>query len=113
MAVDFNQSASFFSRHIGPDQAEIEQMLQTLDFGSLEELVERAVPKSIRLKGRLRLPDRVSESQLIRPLRDIASANRVSKPLLGMGYSDCITPPVSLRTRLQHPSSYPARKPCQ
>jgi len=113
MAVDFKQSDSFVHRHIGPDQAEIEQMLQTLDFASLEELVERAVPKSIRLKGRLRLPDGVSEFELIRQLRDIASANQVYKSLIGMGYSDCITPPVILRNVLQNPGWYTAYTPYQ
>src|SRR5713226_8860885 len=113
MAVDFKQSYSFVHRHIGPDQAEIEQMLQTLDLASLEELVERAVPKSIRLKGRLRLPDGVSEFELIRQLRDIASANQVYKSLIGMGYSDCITPPVILRNILQNPGWYTAYTPYQ
>src|SRR5712664_80503 len=113
MAVDFKQSDSFVHRHIGPDQAEIEQMLQTLDFASLEELVERAVPKSIRLKGRLRLPDGVSEFELIRQLRDIASANQVYKSLIGMGYSDCITPPVIQRNVLENPGWYTAYTPYQ
>src|SRR6266849_286930 len=113
MAVDFKQSDSFVHRHIGPDQAEIEQMLQTLDLASLEELVERAVPKSIRLKGRLRLPDGVSEFELIRQLREIASANQVYKSLIGMGYSDCITPPVILRNVLQNPGWYTAYTPYQ
>ena len=38
----------FADRHIGPRPAELARMLDVIGVGSLEELVERAVPDSIR-----------------------------------------------------------------
>ena len=41
---------SFASRHIGPSEAEITAMLQTLGLSSLDELVAKTVPAAIRQK---------------------------------------------------------------
>ena len=49
-------SDGFASRHLGPRPADVEHMLATLGLGSLDELVDQAVPKGIRLKGELDLP---------------------------------------------------------
>ena len=38
----------FASRHIGPSAAEVREMLAALGLESLEALVDRAVPESIR-----------------------------------------------------------------
>ncbi|MGH3878567.1 MAG: hypothetical protein ACRDSK_16170, partial [Actinophytocola sp.] len=38
----------FADRHIGPRPAELARMLDVIGVGSLEELVEQAVPASIR-----------------------------------------------------------------
>src|SRR5262249_62427794 len=103
MGVDLKHPDSFANRHLGPDANEIEQMLKTLRLSSLDELVDRAIPKSIRFKGKLRLPEPLSEYELIAQLREIASANQVYRSFIGMGYSDCITPPVILRNLLQNP----------
>ena len=47
--------SSFSSRHIGPNQTEIEQMLKTLGLASLEDLVSKTVPKQIRNSLELKL----------------------------------------------------------
>ena len=113
MGIDLKQPDSFVNRHLGPDAEEIQQMLKTLRLGSLEELVDRAVPKSIRFKGRLRLPEPLTEYELISQLREIASANQLYRSFIGMGYSGCITPPVILRNVLQNPGWYTAYTPYQ
>src|SRR5712692_11944061 len=113
MAVDLKHPDSFANRHIGPDDAEIQQMLSALDLRSLDELVDRTVPKGIRLKQPLRLPPGKSETELLQELGEIASRNRVHKSFIGMGYSDCITPPVILRNILQNPGWYTAYTPYQ
>ena len=48
-------SDTFAHRHIGPRPSEIEKMLETLGFESLEALVDSAVPRSIRLSKPLSL----------------------------------------------------------
>ena len=49
------QKDDFVRRHIGPSDAEIAHMLETLGLTSLDDLVERAVPKSIRSQAPLDL----------------------------------------------------------
>src|SRR5260370_2366458 len=88
-------------------------MLGALDLRSLEELVDRTVPKGIRLKQPLRLPPGRSETELLQELGEIASRNRLHKSFIGMGYSDCTTPPVILRNILQNPGWYTAYTPYQ
>ncbi len=103
----------FSSRHIGPGEAEVREMLAALGLGSLDELVERAVPESIRFSGELELPQPLSEEKLLRQARDIAGANRPARSYIGMGYYDCHTPAVILRNILENPGWYTAYTPYQ
>src|SRR5688572_4714290 len=41
---------TFVRRHIGPDEAEVREMLEFLGFESLEQLSDATVPESIRLR---------------------------------------------------------------
>ena len=84
---------AFLWRHIGPRETEIASMLKTLEFASLEELVEQAIPQAIRLKSPLRLGDSHNEYDLLRELQEIAQENQVFRSFIGMGYANCITPP--------------------
>ena len=104
---------SFASRHIGPSAAEVQSMLAVLGLDSLEELVERAVPESIRFSGALDLPEPLTEEQLLREARDIAGDNRPARSYIGMGYYDCYTPAVILRNILENPGWYTAYTPYQ
>ncbi len=103
----------FSSRHIGPSAAEVREMLAVLGLGSLEELVDRAVPESIRFAGDLDLPEPLTEEQLLREARELAGANRPARSYIGMGYYDCYTPAVILRNILEHPGWYTAYTPYQ
>ncbi len=88
-------------------------MLAALGLRSMEELVERAVPESIRFSGELELPQPLSEEQLLREAREIAAANRPARSYIGMGYYDCHTPAVILRNILENPGWYTAYTPYQ
>ena len=103
----------FVRRHIGPDAAEQEAMVQSLGFASLNSLVEAAVPASIRLASPLELPQALGESEALARLRSMASRNQVFRSFIGMGYSDTLTPPVIQRNILENPGWYTQYTPYQ
>ncbi len=103
----------FSDRHIGPSSAELSQMAHELGVTSLDDLVEKAVPSQIRTKRPLDIPMARSEHQLLRDLKNIAAQNRVFRSYIGMGYHDCITPPVIQRNILENPNWYTPYTPYQ
>ena len=104
---------SFAQRHLGSNAAETAAMLATLGFDSLDALIDAAVPEEIRLVKPLNLPLPKSEHETLDELRALASKNEVFRSYIGMGYSDCITPPVILRNILTNPGWYTAYTPYQ
>jgi glycine dehydrogenase len=104
---------SFVPRHIGPTDADISEMLATLGFASLDELINATIPATIRYRGTLDLPPGRSEAQVLADFRALASKNRVFRSFIGMGYSDCITPPVIQRNVIENPAWYTAYTPYQ
>jgi glycine dehydrogenase len=104
---------SFSLRHIGPNQKDIKEMLAVLGFSSLDELIDKTVPQAIRLTRSLNLPEAQSEYAALTQLKLIASKNKIFRSFLGMGYYDCITPPVILRNILENPGWYTAYTPYQ
>ena len=55
----FEQQANEFAgRHIGPSEKETADMLKTIGVKSLDELIDRAIPASIRSKKSLIFPAR-------------------------------------------------------
>ena len=104
---------SFARRHIGVEQQQIEQMLAVLGVKSLDELIDRTIPKAIRLNKSLNLPPAQSESAALAKLKAIASQNQVYRSFIGMGYHNCITPAVILRNVLENPGWYTSYTPYQ
>ncbi|MEX1007483.1 MAG: aminomethyl-transferring glycine dehydrogenase [Acidimicrobiia bacterium] len=103
----------FPARHIGPDEAEIEAMLRMLSVASLEELIDRAVPETIRDRTPLSLPPALTEAEALTWLRQLADRNQVLTSLIGQGYSNTFTPPVITRNMLENPAWYTAYTPYQ
>jgi glycine dehydrogenase len=103
----------FVTRHIGPNAAEVRAMLQTCGFESLDELVGKTVPASIRRSEPLILPAARSEYGLLNEMRELAAQNQVFKSYIGMGYSDTITPPVIQRNVIENPDWYTPYTPYQ
>src|SRR5467141_3274496 len=103
----------FQSRHIGPDEAERDEMLKVVGASSLDALIDEAIPPRIRLKKPLDLPDGVSEYQFLRDLRRIAGRNHLFRSFIGLGYYDTITPSVILRNVLENPGWYTPYTPYQ
>ncbi|MBD3561437.1 glycine dehydrogenase (aminomethyl-transferring), partial [Planktothrix sp. FACHB-1355] len=107
------ESSSFLWRHIGLTPDKMEQMLAVLGLPTLDALIDRAVPPAIRLKQPLQLPAARSEYAALAELKEIASKNQVFRSLIGMGYYNCITPPVIQRNILENPGWYTAYTPYQ
>ncbi|MGD9021906.1 MAG: aminomethyl-transferring glycine dehydrogenase [Lysobacterales bacterium] len=105
--------AEFVRRHIGPDDAQIAQMLNTLGVESLDALVAGTLPASIQASDPLQLPDALTEAEALARMREIAGQNVVQHNMIGMGYHDTITPPVILRNILENPGWYTAYTPYQ
>lgn len=101
----------FASRHVGPDADEQTRMLEALELASLDELLDRAVPDSIRSRAPLGLPPPRSEPDALARLRELAQRNELFTSLIGMGYSDTRTPAVILRNVLEDPAWYTAYTP--
>jgi glycine dehydrogenase len=104
---------SFPRRHIGPDDDDVAAMLATLGYASLDELVEATVPAAIRLRQPLELPAARGEHELLDALATLAARNQVFRSFIGMGYHDCVTPPVVRRNVLENPGWYTQYTPYQ
>jgi glycine dehydrogenase len=109
----FAPSDAFPPRHIGPSDAEIADMLGQLGYDSLDALTDATVPEPIRLGRPLQLPEAEGEHGLLDELRGLAAKNQVFRSFLGMGYHDCITPPVIQRNVLENPGWYTQYTPYQ
>lgn len=107
------QKDDFLFRHIGPNAAEIREMLGELGFENLEQLIDHAVPAKIRTKKPLSLHDCQTETETLGYLKNLAGKNKTFKNYIGMGYYHCITPPVILRNILENPAWYTAYTPYQ
>jgi len=103
----------FVRRHIGPSVEEQAVMLRAMGLDTLDTLVAQTVPESIRVTKPLALPAGISESSLLARAAQLGAKNEVWRSYLGMGYSDCITPPVILRNVIQNPGWYTQYTPYQ
>jgi glycine dehydrogenase len=104
---------SFVRRHIGPGEDEIRDMLEDLGYDSLGDLVDTAIPQTIRFRGQLDVGSGCTEHEALRELEAMAASNQVFRSYLGMGYYGCITPAVIQRKVLENPGWYTAYTPYQ
>src|SRR4051812_16818686 len=104
---------SFVPRHVGPDDGDVAEMLRTLGFPSLDALIDATIPTKIRFRGGLDLPAGLTELEILAYLRSLAAKNQVFRSFIGMGYSDCVTPPVIQRNIIENPGWYTAYTPYQ
>ena len=107
------QAAPFSERHIGPSADEQAKMLAVVGYGSLTELVADAVPDAIKAFDPLDLPPAASEADVLAELRRLAARNRLLTSMIGLGYSDTVTPPVIRRQVVENPGWYTSYTPYQ
>ena len=108
-----NTHSDFASRHIGPQGEERREMLDSLGYRTLDELIADIVPADIRMKAPLDLPAAKSETEALEELRSILRKNKLLKTFIGQGYYGTITPSVILRNVLENPGWYTAYTPYQ
>jgi glycine dehydrogenase len=106
-------TAQFAARHIGPDADGERRMLEAVGYGSIDELMDAAIPEVIRWHGTLDLPAAATEEQATRELRAFAARNRVAVSMIGLGYHGTHTPAVIRRNVLENPAWYTAYTPYQ
>ncbi|MFF2299515.1 aminomethyl-transferring glycine dehydrogenase [Arthrobacter sp. NPDC058127] len=107
-------STTFVDRHIGARrQADIDIMLKSVGYDSVDSLVDTAVPNDIRQDKPLTLANALSEVEVLAELRKLAAKNKTAVQMIGQGYYDTVTPPVIRRNILESPAWYTAYTPYQ
>ncbi len=111
----FEQQQNEFSfRHIGTlNESDSAAMLKAMGLTSVEELIDKTVPASIRLKKPLKIPAAESEYEYLKELKKIAAKNKVFQSFIGQGYYNTITPSVILRNVFENPGWYTQYTPYQ
>ncbi|GGB86534.1 aminomethyl-transferring glycine dehydrogenase [Pseudoduganella buxea] len=107
---------AFIARHIGPDAAEQQQMLDTLGYATRAALIDAIVPAHIRNKSALPLGQYYEpkpEPEALAVLKGLAKKNQVLTSLIGQGYYGTHTPGVVLRNIFENPAWYTAYTPYQ
>ncbi len=107
------RSDQFVHRHLGPDELDIERMVEVIGVDSLDALIDETVPKAIRLKGELNLAGPRSETDVLDDMRALADKNQRFRSFIGMGYYGTLTPGVILRNILENPGWYTQYTPYQ
>ncbi|KAA0069013.1 aminomethyl-transferring glycine dehydrogenase [Rhodanobacter sp. T12-5] len=110
---DLEHHGAFIERHIGPDDAEIAQMLRVIGHDSLESMTDAIVPGAIKSAAPLALPRAITEEEALAKIRAIADRNDVFRSFIGQGYYGTLTPNVVLRNILENPAWYTAYTPYQ
>ena len=103
----------FIRRHIGPTEEDVARMLEVVGVASIDELIEKTVPDTIRDKSSMAIGSSKTERGTLDYLRHMASRNKVFTSMIGMGYYGTKTPSVVLRNVLEHAGWYTAYTPYQ
>ena len=107
------QQDEFLQRHIGPNEKQTNEMLAVIGINSVDELISKTIPQSIRLKQPLHTGAGMSEYEYLTALISIASQNKIYKNYIGQGYYNTITPSVILRNIFENPGWYTQYTPYQ
>lgn len=103
----------FAQRHIGPREADQNQMLKTIGVDSLDQLIYETIPDDIKLKKPLNLEEPMSEQEYLVHMHNVSKKNKVYKTYIGLGYHPTILPAVIQRNILENPGWYTAYTPYQ
>lgn len=110
---NFPNTEKFISRHIGPREDDITEMLKVIGVNSIEEMINETVPDNILLNKKLNLKKALSETELLADMQQMSQKNKIFKNYIGMGYNETITPSVIKRNILENPGWYTQYTPYQ
>ncbi len=103
----------FVSRHNGPREKEVQEMLKKIGVSSVDELIEQTVPANIRLKKPLKVGKAMTEFEYSKHLKALSKKNKVFRSYIGLGYYNNILPAVIQRNVFENPGWYTAYTPYQ
>ena len=106
-------SDHFSLRHIGPSDEDIKKMLDIIGLDSIEKLLNETIPKTIRLKEPLKIPNGIGEHEFAREIRKLSEENKIFDCYIGLGYNPTILPGVIQRNILENPGWYTSYTPYQ
>ncbi len=101
------------SRHIGLNDEDRKEMLQTIEAESLEQLIDQTMPKEILLDEPLDLDEPLTEQEHLDSMAAMAEKNLPYTSLIGRGWYGTITPAVIQRNVLENPVWYTSYTPYQ
>ena len=100
-------------RHIGINQSDEATMLKKIGLNSLDELIDKTLPKNIRLKTPLQLPEAMTEYEFATHIAQLAEKNKQYATYIGQGWYGSITPAVIQRNIFENPVWYTSYTPYQ
>ena len=104
---------NFQTRHIGPQNQHIKEMLKLLGVENMEQLLYNTVPDNIRDTGELNLPAAMTEHEYLIHIKDLAAQNKVFRNFIGQGYYGTILPSVIRKNIFENPGWYTQYTPYQ
>jgi glycine dehydrogenase len=110
---ELEHRGDFIRRHIGPGEPQISEMLDGLGLDSLDALIDKTIPASIRSDEPMKIGKNMTERGTLSYLRRMAERNQVFVSMIGMGYYGTKLPSVILRNVLENPGWYTAYTPYQ
>ena len=61
----------FINRHIGPRKVDTKSMLKKMDLKNVEELINKTIPKNIRVEKDLDIGDPMSEARYLEHIQKL------------------------------------------
>ncbi|CAO3590145.1 unnamed protein product [Absidia cylindrospora] len=104
---------TFTRRHVGSGGEEVDVMLKQVGVKSIDELLSKTIPPSIRSAKALGVSKGMPERELLERLKSIASKNKINRSYIGTGYTDTVVPNVILRNVMENPAWYTQYTPYQ
>ncbi|MDO5615694.1 MAG: aminomethyl-transferring glycine dehydrogenase [Cruoricaptor ignavus] len=106
-------TTQFVNRHISLNEADIRAMLEKVGVSEISELIDQTIPQTIRLEKDLEISEPLSEYEMIRHSKKLATKNADFTNYIGFGYHNTILPAAIKRNIFENPSWYTAYTPYQ